>query len=151
MSIRWFQYQVLHRIIPTNNYLYTIKAASSNLCTFCLIFTESIQHLFFHCTFSQRIWGYFQNVFKRAGIQIDLKDISVVLFGNDYASEVNLILILLKKYIFNCKKMKTFPTVNGSLSFLEEYIILQKYIAQKNLREGTWEKCWLPWLNLFHF
>lgn len=109
VSLRWFQYQLLHRGIPTNNCLYTVKVVSSNLCPFCVICTESIQHLFFYCNFSLRIWKYYQYVFKRAGFHTDLKDISVVLFEENCAREVNIILILLKRYIFDCKRLRLSP------------------------------------------
>ena len=41
------QYQILHRIIPTNDYLYKLKKVNSPLCTFCKTEIENTDHLFF--------------------------------------------------------------------------------------------------------
>ena len=146
--IRWFQYRLMHRIIPTNYYLNKIGIIPSSMCTFCLIHTETIQHLFFYCDFVQRIWNYFDAVFSNANINIDL-DFSVVLFGGDFAQVLNLILILIKCYIFNCKKIRVIPSVNGSIKYLINYFQMQKLIFKKNMNESIWERYWLPWLNLF--
>lgn len=149
VSLRWFQYQLLHRIIPTNNYLYTVKVVFSNLCTFCLICTESIQEFVLPLQFLTKNLEVSSYVFKRAGFHIDLKDISVVLFGENCAREVNLILILLKRCIFYCKKVKTIHTVNGSL-FFQNSILLCKSILHERIYELLGEML-APWFNSFHF
>lgn len=49
-KLHWLQYQILHRIVPTNKYLFNIlKKAESAVCTFCKIDEESIDHLFYEC------------------------------------------------------------------------------------------------------
>ena len=45
--------QLLHRIIPTNSFLHKIKLKNTNLCTFCKIHDETIEHLFFDCPVTQ--------------------------------------------------------------------------------------------------
>ena len=48
-----FQFKLLHRIIPTNSFLHKIKLKNTNLCTFCKIHDETIEHLFFDCPVTQ--------------------------------------------------------------------------------------------------
>jgi hypothetical protein len=48
-----FQFKLLHRIIPTNSFLHKIKLKNTNLCTFCKIHDEAIEHLFFDCPVTQ--------------------------------------------------------------------------------------------------
>ena len=48
-----FQFKLLHRIIPNNSFLYKIKLKNTNLCTFCKIHNETIEHLFFDCPVKQ--------------------------------------------------------------------------------------------------
>ena len=43
--LRSFQYKILHRILPTNNYLFI----NSNLCDFWSISIETIEHIFWEC------------------------------------------------------------------------------------------------------
>lgn len=59
---RWFQYRLLHRIIPTNSYLYKVKILDSNLCNFFFLYEHTIYHLFFDCCYFQSIWRFLQNI-----------------------------------------------------------------------------------------
>ena len=34
ISLRWFQYRIIHRIYGTYSFLYKIRVINSNLCTF---------------------------------------------------------------------------------------------------------------------
>ena len=150
VSVRWFQYRLLHRIIPTNKYLYTIKVAPSNMCTFCSVFVETIPHLFFQCFFSRRIWVYLQNVFSKIDIQVNFNDELTVLFGCNSDRISNLVIILVKMYTFNCKKQKGHPSVHGALFYLKKnYFAMQKCIFQKNMLLNIWEKYRFPWMDLF--
>lgn len=47
--IRWFQYRLPHRIIPTNRYLYLIDVIDLDKCTVCGNHIETIDHLFCNC------------------------------------------------------------------------------------------------------
>lgn len=45
-KLNWLQYQILHRIIPTNYYLHKLKLIDSPLCSFCMTNIETNDHLF---------------------------------------------------------------------------------------------------------
>ena len=45
-KLQWLQLQILHRIIPANDYLYKLKKVNSPFCTFCTTETENIDHRF---------------------------------------------------------------------------------------------------------
>ena len=49
VKLRNFQYKYLFRIIPTNKRLFLQNIVNSNLCDFCSMDIESIQHLFWEC------------------------------------------------------------------------------------------------------
>ena len=53
---RCFQFNLLHRIVYTNNLLYKMNFTISNLCSFCEEAEESLEHLFFECKASQDFW-----------------------------------------------------------------------------------------------
>ena len=55
-KLQWLQFQILHRIIPTNDYLYKLKKINSPYCTFCKTETENIDHLFFKCPLLNNLW-----------------------------------------------------------------------------------------------
>ena len=44
-----FQFKFLHRIIPTNTYLYKVNIKDNERCSFCKNEPKSLEHLFFDC------------------------------------------------------------------------------------------------------
>ena len=48
-KLRYFQFKLIHRFLPTNTLLYKYKIVNSKSCTFCDIYEETLEHLFFHC------------------------------------------------------------------------------------------------------
>ena len=53
---RFFQYNLLNRIVYANKLLYKIKLSDTSLCTFCGDFEQSLEHLFLQCRFSKIFW-----------------------------------------------------------------------------------------------
>ena len=147
-KLRWFQYRLLHRIIPTNRYLHLLKITTFDKCDFCHEYIETIDHLFYFCTHAAKIWNKLQMLLNKAGMQIVIMDISTVLFGANFARELNLIIILVKQFIFDCKLRKKIPRQENLLMFLRDYFVLQKNILLRNMKISEWEKFWLPW---YHF
>jgi hypothetical protein len=43
-----FQYKFLHRVIPTNTFLFKIHIRDTKLCSFCNVEDETVEHLFFN-------------------------------------------------------------------------------------------------------
>jgi hypothetical protein len=44
-----FQHKFLHRVIPTNTFLFKIHIKDTKLCSFCNVEDETVEHLFFNC------------------------------------------------------------------------------------------------------
>lgn len=57
------QYQILHRIVPTINYLYKIKLKDSPLCNFCKLNIETIEDLFTEYFEVKDIWYKIKELF----------------------------------------------------------------------------------------
>ena len=89
-----------------------------------------------------------QNILVNAGIHVELRNKTVALFGGDFSRALNLVIILIKYYVFRCKQMKTLPSSIGLLHYLRNYFMLYSYILKKDLKVGIWERYWLPWFNL---
>ena len=56
-KMHWFQYRIIHRIIATNDLLTKMNIRQDNLCTFCKLEQEKIEHLFWHCNVVNQFWG----------------------------------------------------------------------------------------------
>ena len=57
VNYREFQFKVLNDILSLNYKLYKMKVISSPLCSFCNLENETIEHLFWNCTFTQDFWN----------------------------------------------------------------------------------------------
>ena len=55
-KLHWFQYRIIHRILATNDFLLKLKVREDNLCTFCGLLPEKIDHLFWHCHVVTEFW-----------------------------------------------------------------------------------------------
>ena len=142
-----FQFKLLHRIIPTNSFLHKIKLKNTNLCTFCKIHDETIEHLFFDCpvtqiflkSLSKQLKQYYNNLI------FDKKDISLVL-----SLLVNLILIIAKNYIFKCKLNEQWLNIVEFKHKIMWYRSLEQYISKKNNTILAFEKMWTPLQYIFN-
>ena len=49
IKLRGSQFKFLHWRIATNDFLYEIGAIRHNICTFCNVAIETLEHLFWEC------------------------------------------------------------------------------------------------------
>jgi hypothetical protein len=114
---QWFQIRILHKIIGTNYYLHKIKYNDNPLCTFCKNENETIEHLFWQCSFDKDIVDIYFKTKKNQNIFPSLTAEKMI-FGFTHVSPlsktVNLILIYFKMYIYQCKMQKSIPSFVGA-------------------------------------
>ncbi|XP_039128871.1 uncharacterized protein LOC120265002 [Dioscorea cayenensis subsp. rotundata] len=67
--VKYFLWMLFKGRISTFEYLYSIHLGPRNFCSFCGLDYESIEHLFFNCCKTQRIW---YSVYALIGKHIDL-------------------------------------------------------------------------------
>ena len=63
-KLRWFQFRIIHRILPTKRYLNVRKVIDSAECSFCGNEEETIEHLFWNCDIVTRFWNEFLTILK---------------------------------------------------------------------------------------
>ena len=56
-KFHWLQFQILHRILPTNYYLHKLKLIEYPKCSFCKQDSETIGLLFVECLFVKELWS----------------------------------------------------------------------------------------------
>ena len=120
-SVQWLQYRILHRILPTNSFLHKIKIATCDLCTFCNLETESIAHVFFHCSRILPLWESLSMYTYNATSERIVFNISNVIFGEKPSGDIaiNFIVLNTKQFIFRCLKQSKLPTFHGLLIHLK--------------------------------
>ena len=110
--IKELQYKILHQYIPTNKLLFQMGKVMSNKCSFCEMYVETIEHLFFDCTQVRNIWFHIElKLYLIEKVKISLT-VSDILFGYNISSEttfsvnninINTVLLYVKNYIWKCK------------------------------------------------
>ena len=148
-ALKNFQFKILHRIMPTNKLLYQMKIINYNCCSFCFMYTETLEHFFYECVTIRNIWLRIFDELKLGDRFNSLTfDLETVLFGYDnfndnYISGINTFIILFKKYIFKCKDDK----INISFESAKFYLKYQSRIQKSVFKNADLEWAFLDnWL-----
>ena len=70
-QLRWFQFRILHRSLPTGCYLYLRHLTETPICDFCSHEEETLLHLFWECPAVQSFWSDVSALISR-DIQVEL-------------------------------------------------------------------------------
>lgn len=146
-KLQWLQFQILHRIIPTNDFLHKIKVKESPACSFCKSANETIEHLFADCYCVKEIWESCEEwLLRKFEMQVTF-DKNLILFGK-YKERIlykvhNLLILITKQYIF-ASRYKEVPKLNFNAleNIITNRISLEKYILLKNCRFSEFERHW---------
>lgn len=121
--IKDLQYKILYNFLGTNRLLYKMGKIDSDRCTFCNLYRETVSHLFYECIHVRQIWGTIMAFFEDLTFDISERD---VLIGYDLESRnenhkfVNICLLLIKMYIWQCKLKHELPNSLNCILWLRE-------------------------------
>lgn len=152
-ALQSFQYRLIHRIIPTNKWLFEKQLRDNNICKFCNN-VDTITHFFITCNKTDQFWTYFYNWWHRTTqfriINDDIYE-ECILFGypgDEPEIEVMNYCILLAKYYIYCKKLNDCNVLDlyEYLVIVKSKLSIEKTICERNNR--TFEKWELIYNNL---
>lgn len=151
----WFQYRLIHRLLPTEKFLHIRQLVDSSLCLFCKQETETIQHLFWDCTIISQFWSKLLNLLQNKCS--DCKNLQFfekfILFGlsNDNSSDSVLDLIILhaKFFIYKCKLQKIIPNVDIFIKILQSVYYDMKYLSKICDNSLLFDLKWNSYVSLF--
>ena len=130
--IRNFQYKYIMRIIPTNKYLFKMKISNTNLCDFCCMHVETIEHLFWECHHAQILWNRLSHFLYSKGLYVrfNIENVSFGIMQKSLKDNViNFVIYLMKFFILQMKNKETIPAFDHFLSYLKIRISLEKEIS----------------------
>ena len=150
-QLRWFQVRIIHRIIPTQKYLFLCKLSDTPLCIFCNAEEETLKHLLWECPFVHKFWVDIKNWMETCQNNIIFSDILVILGVKQHERTDpihDLIILLGKFYIYKCKLQNTTPSI---VAF--QNVVKHRYKVEKHSHflKGTlceFEQLWHPYLTL---
>ena len=133
LQIRTFQYKIIHRILPSNKLLYVYQIKETPFCDHCGIIPEDLIHLFHQCPRISDIWHSLANwLYPNLNIFPYINSECILLgIYNECKPMENIILLLVKRYIFVCKCNNKDITLRGLLFYLKS----QKEIYLNSLNE----------------
>lgn len=126
-KVKDIQYKILHRILATNSLLYKMRKIPSQLCIFCSLLPETIEHLMYECFYVYNFWLDVQEIWiNKLGNVLCNFDKRLVILGsngthdNDVA--LNIILLLGKHFIWSCKQQEKGIQFNLFSPLLESFV-----------------------------
>ena len=152
VQLRWFQFRLLHRLLPTERYLYLRKLAQDPICNFCDSEEQTICHLFFDCSVSGKFWEELVTDFKAKCNHCSNLRISkeFILFGHTstfHSDKVfNTVILLAKFFIYKCKLNNTLPNYKNYLTYLKNRYQLEYYLAKVNDRVEQFNSNWYQYM-----
>ena len=153
-KLRWFQTRLLHRLLPTNRYLYLRRIKDCRICSFCGIEEETIRHLFWSCDFVKRFWANLQSLLveKCPLIHNLVFTEEMILFGhkeNMYCDKVfDLIILIAKYYIYSNKFTSTIPSVFMFIHVIKRRYDIEKYLSINVNKFHNFQLSWFPYKDL---
>ena len=120
-KLQWFQLRLVNRILPTNDFLFKIKIVNSPLCSYCEQVPESYGHLFYECYIVKNFLVSLEKWMSDYDLIHEFSLMSMIfgVLGND--SILNLIIILIKQYIYTSKFKKKSLNLNAFKLILNNY------------------------------
>ena len=150
-KLRWFQVRILHRLIPTQRYLYIRKLVESPLCILCNEEEDSIQHLFWACHVSQNFWTELISWLSEKCPTCRTLALSelFIIFGikpNQTSDKVlDLIILLAKFHIYKCKLQNTLPNILYLKNIIKNRYKIEKYNNTISGNQAEFEEAWHPY------
>ena len=139
-----FQFKVLNSFLYTNSKLHKIGYIADDLCTFCKCESETMQHLFYYCSYSISFWEDFELYYlslTQQQIHLNLKDILIGLLTTELPLLIYLLLIG-KIYLWAYRRNKELPSIRGFKSKVKLKYKTEKYICKKNNNLDMFRKKW---------
>lgn len=138
-----FQYKLLLRFLPTNNRLYKMNLSESRFCSFCNNEIETLEHFFYSCDVSKRIWKTLERWLKAKGITNDDITPKDILLGEVEQSTIfNTIIIVTKFFLYRCKFQRTVPSFQMLLNTIDYYYKTEMYAAKFIKKESFFKRKW---------
>ena len=148
-TLRNFNFKFLHRIIPTNSYLYKAKLNDSPICNFCNEYEQTLIHMYSTCKVISSFWKEVLSWLKEKRIidnDLSLSEILVLYVQKKHFLLLNTVFNVCKYFIFCCKCKNNMPSMQAFLNCLRSLYELECQVSLiKNKTSTNYKK----WSNLF--
>ena len=123
-----------------------MKIKDSNVCSFCKVQKETISHIFYHCTYTKTLLESFEIWINTTNIQgFELTEKNIIFGVNEGCSNKilsNLLLLLLKYYIYRCRFDNTLPIFENWLKCTKWNFLVEKHVFENKGKREQFLKKW---------
>ena len=132
-QIHDFQFQILHKYLPTNKLLFKMGKIAAMSCTLCNLHPESVVHLFYDCVCVKGLWMYVETLLETLEthpIKLTPQDI-ILGFGlhldkPSAYTDLNKLILYAKYYIWICRKNSENVLVNRFVTWFRDFQSVDK-------------------------
>ncbi len=151
-----FQYQLLHRYLHTNVWLWDKCQVDSEACVDCENKKDTIEHMFLHCPPIQKIWQCLIKKFEHIEGQELMYNTTVtleeyILLGIQNANQIfrrwNWLATYTKLFIYRCRMQKTKPTWAACWAVLRAQLKIRRVVTQQENKSLQLWACWRAWMH----
>ena len=132
-KMRSFQFKLIKRILPTNSFLFKCNIIAHDICTFCEMFPETLEHLFFYCKGTQLLWQQLC-IWLQPCIELhNMITLEGVLFGHRLENNnmlINHILLIAKRFIYVQRCNNKDLALAALLKFIKKYFETEQSIVK---------------------
>ena len=147
-KLRVFQFMFLHRRIATNDFLFKIGLKQADSCSFCGEFTETLAHLFWYCSYTQKFWkDIYQWITQNTTLNKSIAFSPLICLGLiDNISDLLLhhLFLIAKRYIYTCKLNNCNSALQVYIQTVMSSIEIEKEIASNNNNTSSFKNKWSP-------
>ena len=141
--LKWFQYKVIHNILPTKQFLHKIGYLDSPMCSLCKKDVETLDHLFLTCEHASRIWTDLETWMHSVQIPINFSIEKVILgIKGKNNNPVNAMILLTKHIIYRSSRNGFIPSTDLVKKEIIKYYNITKCIHLSNRNEETFIRFW---------
>ena len=135
---------MLHQTLANNEALYKWTLTESDLCSFCNEEIETIYHTYLECEITKLFWKKLKSyIYSKLNVHIPITNQEIILgFRGEDLATFNIIYLLAKKYLYQCRCKSTFPDIAAYKLQLQKLINTEKGICvmnnQMDIYLGRW-------------
>ena len=155
IKLKWLQMRIIHRIIATNIVLKEMKIVNQDMCAFCKLERETIEHVFWQCPVTKAFWTSIQVLLNEKCLHVSNLQFSqsLVLFGVEINVKTDKILdqiiLTAKSFIYACKVKEKSPNLRAFIEHLQYRYKVDEYNAKISLELQAFQAEWVRYQPIF--
>ena len=146
IELRWLQFRIWHRILPTRKMLKIFGIIDNDQCIFCRQAVETMLHLLVDCPKVKTFWDQIWRAFKRGNVLYRTEELTPMKItcgvhrGGEY--DLNLFSLLAKWFIWKQSKCESVLTIRLFLLHLANFKRVQACVYSMNGRAEEFTTLW---------